>query len=95
MIIVMPLLHERTEPPFGAIEEAVECFGQLFEVSSLDPFIYIPHERAGFAIHAQTLSCSPVYSQPRLPFYITLFNKVTCVNIFWVGSYFYVRLSHQ
>jgi len=67
VIIVMPLLHEYTSPPFGTIGEAVECFRQLFEVSSLDPLVYIPHERAGFAIHAQTSSCSPVCSQPFPP----------------------------
>jgi hypothetical protein len=35
VIIVMPLLGDYTEPPFDTIGETVECFRQLFEVSSL------------------------------------------------------------
>lgn len=34
-IIVMPLLLDYEQPPFGTIGEAVECFRQLFEVSLL------------------------------------------------------------
>ena len=44
VIIVMPLLRVYTSPRFGTIGEAVECFRQLFEVSSLNSLVYVPHE---------------------------------------------------
>jgi len=38
VIIVMPLLRDYTSPPFYTFGEVVECFRQLFEVRTLDPF---------------------------------------------------------
>ena len=62
VIIIMPLLREYTSPSFGTIGEVVECFRQLFEVSSLNVLEYILYERTGSAIYAQTSSCPSVRS---------------------------------
>lgn len=64
VVIVMPLLREYTSPPFGTIGEAVECFRQLFEVSSLNHLMYIPYKLAGSTIYAQISSGPPVCFLP-------------------------------
>ena len=53
VIMVMPLLRSYTSPAFNTVGEVLECFRQIFEVTSTFALLYqIPDCLSGPPVHA-------------------------------------------